>query len=349
MGETYYDVLEVDPDATQEEIESAYRDRVLETHPDHSDDPDAAEQFQRVTTAKSVLTDGTERARYDRLGHEAYVGLAQATHDSSDGSEESRSRESDTDRTDTTQRSTGSGRTATGRQGSSAGTGRTATDAGTTSNGRQRRSTGTDAGAGGETETTETTSGRTETNEETERGSHHARQRSKRRRRRAKRHAATGGPFVGDDGSDLGTPGTGTTTTVGESTDSQDEEAEYSVHDWNDEIDLERNGHPFDRTTVVSVGAVALLYPLFVAASLTTMFSLPVNAIIAACTLALVGYLLTMPRVAIATFGVWSVLFPVGMLQTGLADPFTLVGLLTLAFAWVPLGNAVALWWVLRP
>ncbi|MFC6769798.1 DnaJ domain-containing protein, partial [Natrinema soli] len=76
MGESYYEILEIDPGATRAEIESSYRERVLETHPDHSDDPDAAKRFQRVTTAKSVLTDGTERARYDRLGHDAYVSLA---------------------------------------------------------------------------------------------------------------------------------------------------------------------------------------------------------------------------------------------------------------------------------
>ncbi len=90
MGDTYYDVLGVDPDATRDEIESAYRDRVLETHPDHSDDPDAAERFQRVMTAKSVLTDETERARYDRLGHEAYVdpgdGAAAGSGDASERS-----------------------------------------------------------------------------------------------------------------------------------------------------------------------------------------------------------------------------------------------------------------------
>jgi len=75
MGETYYDVLGVDPDASRGEITAAYRERVLETHPDRSDDPDAAATFDLVTTARDVLVDADERARYDRLGHEAYQRL----------------------------------------------------------------------------------------------------------------------------------------------------------------------------------------------------------------------------------------------------------------------------------
>ena len=73
MGETYYDVLEVDEDATEAEIREAYRDRVLETHPDQNDAADATVAFERVKRAQEVLTDGDERARYDRLGHEAYL------------------------------------------------------------------------------------------------------------------------------------------------------------------------------------------------------------------------------------------------------------------------------------
>jgi molecular chaperone DnaJ len=70
----YYAVLGVPHDASQSEIESAYRDRVKETHPDLNDDPDASERFQRVKRAEEVLADPDERARYDRLGHADYVG-----------------------------------------------------------------------------------------------------------------------------------------------------------------------------------------------------------------------------------------------------------------------------------
>lgn len=73
MAESYYDVLGVDRDASQDEIEDAYREKVKETHPDVSDAPDASERFREVTRAEEVLGDADERARYDRLGHDAYV------------------------------------------------------------------------------------------------------------------------------------------------------------------------------------------------------------------------------------------------------------------------------------
>lgn len=73
MGETFYTILGVDRDADAGAIRRAYRSRVKECHPDVSDDPDAGEQFQRLTTARDVLLDADERATYDRLGHDAYV------------------------------------------------------------------------------------------------------------------------------------------------------------------------------------------------------------------------------------------------------------------------------------
>jgi len=73
MSTTYYELLEVSPDATTDEIRSAYRAKVKETHPDVSDAPDAADRFQRVQRAREVLTDDAKRDRYDRLGHDAYV------------------------------------------------------------------------------------------------------------------------------------------------------------------------------------------------------------------------------------------------------------------------------------
>lgn len=78
MPRTYYDVLGVSENADAEAIRAAYRERAKETHPDQSDDPDAGERFQLVRRAKEVLTDPGERRRYDRLGHERYVGDAAA-------------------------------------------------------------------------------------------------------------------------------------------------------------------------------------------------------------------------------------------------------------------------------
>lgn len=73
MSETYYDRLGVPRDATTEDIERAYRECLIETHPDVSDAPDASEHTRDLIEAKEVLTDDRERARYDRLGHEAYL------------------------------------------------------------------------------------------------------------------------------------------------------------------------------------------------------------------------------------------------------------------------------------
>ncbi|WP_262177918.1 DnaJ domain-containing protein [Haloarcula laminariae] len=70
---TLYAALGVDPDADERSIVRAYREQVKTAHPDVTDDPDAQARFKRLTTARDVLTDETERARYDRLGHEAYV------------------------------------------------------------------------------------------------------------------------------------------------------------------------------------------------------------------------------------------------------------------------------------
>jgi len=73
MTETFYDVLGVSEDATQEAITDAYRQKVKEYHPDVAETDDTDDVFKRVVQAEEVLGDEEERARYDRLGHDAYV------------------------------------------------------------------------------------------------------------------------------------------------------------------------------------------------------------------------------------------------------------------------------------
>jgi molecular chaperone DnaJ len=73
MTEDFYDILGVSRDASEEEIERAYREAVREYHPDVSDDPDAEEKFKKAKTAKEVLTDEEQRQMYDRMGHEQFV------------------------------------------------------------------------------------------------------------------------------------------------------------------------------------------------------------------------------------------------------------------------------------
>jgi curved DNA-binding protein CbpA len=95
MPQTLYEILDVPTDASAEEIDAAYRQKVKEVHPDVNDAPDARDAFTRVQVAKDVLTDDSERSSYDRLGHDAYVrerdipvatGVGpQRTHESANG------------------------------------------------------------------------------------------------------------------------------------------------------------------------------------------------------------------------------------------------------------------------
>jgi molecular chaperone DnaJ len=73
MTEDFYDVLGVSRDASEEEIEQAYREAVREYHPDVSDHQDAEEKFKKAKKAKEVLTDEEKRRMYDQLGHERFV------------------------------------------------------------------------------------------------------------------------------------------------------------------------------------------------------------------------------------------------------------------------------------
>ncbi|MFB6183533.1 MAG: molecular chaperone DnaJ [Haloarculaceae archaeon] len=72
MSEDFYDVLGVGRDASEEEIQDAYKEKARKYHPDVSDEPDAEEKFKKVKKAKEVLTDDEKRRMYDQLGHERF-------------------------------------------------------------------------------------------------------------------------------------------------------------------------------------------------------------------------------------------------------------------------------------
>jgi molecular chaperone DnaJ len=72
MSEDFYDVLGVSRDATDEEIEQAYRKKAAKYHPDVSDATDAEERFKKIKKAKEVLTDDEKRRMYDQVGHERF-------------------------------------------------------------------------------------------------------------------------------------------------------------------------------------------------------------------------------------------------------------------------------------
>ncbi len=73
MTQDFYDVLGVSRDASEEEVEQAYREAVRKYHPDVSDDPNAEEKFKKAKKAKEVLTDEEQRRMYDQMGHERFV------------------------------------------------------------------------------------------------------------------------------------------------------------------------------------------------------------------------------------------------------------------------------------
>ncbi|MEF8780113.1 MAG: DnaJ domain-containing protein [Haloferacaceae archaeon] len=73
MSADFYDLLEVDEDADEEELKRAYRSAVRRYHPDVNDREDADAQFKVVKRAYETLSNPKERARYDRLGHRSYV------------------------------------------------------------------------------------------------------------------------------------------------------------------------------------------------------------------------------------------------------------------------------------
>lgn len=66
---SYYELLDLSPNADAEAIRQAFREQARVWHPDRNpDDPNAAERFKAVNEAYRVLSDETTRAAYDHYG-----------------------------------------------------------------------------------------------------------------------------------------------------------------------------------------------------------------------------------------------------------------------------------------
>lgn len=64
---TYYDILEVDEEATTAELKKAYRRMAKKFHPDINPDDHAIEKFREIEVAYSCLSKSDSRMAYDRL------------------------------------------------------------------------------------------------------------------------------------------------------------------------------------------------------------------------------------------------------------------------------------------
>jgi len=64
----YYKILGVPRNATQEEIQRAYRKLARKYHPDVNKSPEAEEKFKEINEAYEVLRDPEKRKKYDQLG-----------------------------------------------------------------------------------------------------------------------------------------------------------------------------------------------------------------------------------------------------------------------------------------
>jgi len=317
MPTTYYDVLGIESDATQDEIRDAYREKVKEYHPDVSDHPDAEERFKRVKRAEIVLADPDERSTYDRLGHDAYV----------DGDDPAPNQPTEDEvrwaaaKAAQGEHDAGGGRSAGWRQRE-----------------RRARSTGRAEWFGTDEDADDdpfdpfgSSAGRSES---AAHSTSTASAGSAADETASSESAAVNEHVAADTAPD----GWG---------DSSPNAGGHAVHEWAPDqrtIGVPRPGWTQD--DVVLLVSSLLLYPILLFLTVTPAFPMVARVAIGICTIALVAFLLPRPSFGLPVFGSWSILVPALLVGFGIS-PLSAAGLVTLGGVWLPLVYSIAVAMVL--